>query len=76
MTKLQLEKLGMISTQTKLCPNRYWCNTTLTQINIYSTTTMEEVLEMIFDEGKVQGIISGKEQRSNDFMNLLNNTDL
>lgn len=71
-----LEKMGIIDESTILKPNNYWCNTTQKHMKIFKTTTMEKILEMIFDEGEIQGIKSGKVQRSNEIMDLLNNRDL
>lgn len=76
MTALQLEKMGILTERTKLNPNRYWCNTIQDYINIKGTDTIEDVLNMIFSSGYVQGIETGKRQRSNEIKALLDCTDL
>jgi hypothetical protein len=71
----ELEKLGILADKSTLHPNRYWCNTTQTQINIHKMTSAEDIMTMIFKEGYGQGIETGKAQRSQEFKNLINNTE-
>ena len=75
MTDKQLEKLGIYRDGGKVRPNRYWCNTTQDHWIIYKSDTMEQILALVFENGKEQGIVEGKIQRSNQFSDLLNNTD-
>jgi hypothetical protein len=75
MDDLELEKLGLIADKTKLNPNRYWCNTTQTEIKIAKGTTPEQLMHKIFEQGYVLGIETGKAQRSQEFKNLINNVE-
>lgn len=76
MTNKQLEKLDIHRDGDKRNPNRYWCNTTQSSMNIFNTDTVKSVLERIFNEGIEQGIRLGKEQRSEQIKSILNNDDL
>lgn len=77
ITDKELEKMGIIHEGSKLKPDRYWCNTTQTQMRIDTkTATIESVMTMIFEEGYTQGISTGKTQRSTEIKRLLNNEDL
>jgi len=75
MTDQELEKMGIISDKSKLSPNRYWCNTTQENMNIAKGTTPFQLLAKIYEAGYIQGIDTGKEQRSQEFKNLINNVD-
>ena len=75
MTELQLEELGLIANETTFNPNRYWCNLTQTNITINKGLKAVDVMEIIFKIGYVQGVETGKAQRSQDFKNLINNTE-
>ena len=55
MNDIELEKLGIIVDKTALHPNRYWCNVTQTEIKIVKGTTAEQIIEMIFEQGCLQG---------------------
>jgi hypothetical protein len=73
MNDTELEKLGVIADKTALNPNRYWCNVTQTEIKIAKGTTAEQIMTKIFEQGYLQGIDTGKAQRSQEFKNLMNN---
>ena len=77
ITDKELESIGIIDEGSRLKPDRYWCNTTQTQMRInIKTATLEDVMTMIFEQGYTQGISTGKTQRSAEIKRLLNNEDL
>ncbi len=74
MTSKQLEKFGLIHDSVRTNGRRYWCNTTQTHMTIPPSYNASDVVEMIFEEGRKQGIETGKEIRSKEFKDLINNT--
>jgi hypothetical protein len=73
MTDLELQKMGIISDPTPISPNRYWCNTTQTNIVIQKGLEIDDLIEIIFKIGILQGNQEGKQKRSNEFKALINN---
>lgn len=73
MTKEQLEQMGIIPDGGKIKPNKYWINSVQENINIYETTTIEDIFEEIYRLGEQNGIKEDKRQRSNEFKALLDN---
>lgn len=68
MTDKQLEKLGLFPEKQK---GRYWSNVTQDCIYITKTSTPEDILEIIYKSGLQTGIIEGKQLRSKELRNLL-----
>ena len=75
MTDNQLAKLDIHPDKSKLHPVRYWCNVTQTHMNIVRATTPEDIVRRIHAIGMDQGIEEGKEIRSLEFKNLINNVE-
>ena len=73
MKKKELENMGIILDATPFHPNRYWCNATQCHVIITEDKTIEEAIEIVFLEGYQQGIETGKELRSQQFLDLIHN---
>jgi len=73
MSVEELEKLGIIFDGSILNKYRYWCNTTQSYLDIPEGYTGEQIMDMIYNNGKEYGIEIGKRERSSEIKALLNN---
>lgn len=70
--KVNIETIGVYSEQTILHPNRFWCNVLQDYIDITEDKNIEDVIEMIYEEGIKRGIDEGKEIRSKEIGEMFN----
>jgi hypothetical protein len=75
VTKIQLEKLGLVDDSHPVRPNRYWCSVIDNHIYIRKDDTMASILQKVSDVSLEKGIEIGKKRRSKQLFDLLNDND-
>jgi hypothetical protein len=71
MTIEELEKLGFTHLQMKIYPRRFFMPI-LGERDIPEYYKLTAIFEMYFDKGKEEGVEKGKQDKVNEFRNLLN----